>query len=225
MMNELPYFCFVVIAVPQLWPYYVEVPYTAWPDEAMYYNSNGDCRRPYDLEWSYLEVMNWATYENIVVWNAAMFDAYRAGQMRLRLEDEIRWGEEAEKEPGTLTSAPIARLWLYLLDAIPREYCEPGNVIVSSFRCAKSQLVAAVARLFMRRLQSDVVWDGQTGNLLTLKQLVDLYLEDFPLEASDRLADEAQRVFSEGEAWHREHPDVQIGWWKTLAQVREAIKS
>jgi hypothetical protein len=220
MMNELPYFYFVVMAAPQLWPYYVEIPYAAWPDEAMYYNSNGTCQQPYDRAWSYLDVMNWETHENIIVCDAKGFSADQVEQTRLMLEEELDiWTSD-----DLLSLTHVYRLLLHLLDAIPREYCEPSNVVVSSFRCAKPQLVAAVARLFMRRLQSNAVWDRQTGNLLTLKQLVDLYLEGFPLEASDSLADEAQQVFSEGEAWHRAHPDVQIGWWKTLAQVREAIK-
>jgi hypothetical protein len=221
-MNEQPYFCFVVMATPQLWPYYVEIPYTAWPDEGMYYNSNGTCQQPYDREWRYLDVMNWETHENIIVYDAKAFGAGQVEQARLALKEELEiWAND----DNLLSLAHVYRLLSHLLDTIPRECCEPGNVIVSSFRCAQPQLVAAVARLFMRRLQSDVAWDGQTDNFLTLKQLVDLYLEGFPLEASDRLANEAQRVFSEGEAWHRAHPDAQIGWWKTLAQVREAIKS
>jgi hypothetical protein len=221
-MNEQLYFCFIVVATPQHWPYYVEIPYTAWPDEGMYYNSNGTCKQPYDQEWRYLDVMNWETHENIIVCDAKAFSEGQAEQTRLALQQELEiWGND----DSLLSLAHVYRLLSHLQDTIPGEYCNPGNVIISSFRCAHPQLVAAVTRLFMRRLHSDVAWDGQTGNLITLEQLGNLYLGNFPLEASDRLADEAQQVFSEGAAWHRAHPDVQIGWWKTLAQVREAIES
>jgi hypothetical protein len=164
--------------------------------------------------------MNWETHENIIVCDAK--GLVQTDQARQALEKELDiWSSD----DSLLSLAYVYRLLMHLLDAIPQEHCEPGNVVVSSFRCGGPQLVAVVARLFMQRLQSDIAWDGQTGDLLTLGQLEKLYLEDFALESRDRLANEARRVFSEGEAWHRAHPDVQIGWWKTIAQVREAIRS
>ena len=220
-MNELPYFYFVVQATPQSWPYYVEIPYTAWPDEAMYYNSNGTGRQPYDHEWHYLDVMNWETHENIIVCDAKAFDANQIEQTRLALQRELEMWTDEE----LFSLSHVYRLLWYLSENLPHKYCKFGNVIVSSFRCPRPRLVAVVARLFMRRLQSNVAWDAQTNNVINLNQLVNLYLQDFPLEASDKLADEAQQVFAEGEIWHRAHPDTQIGWWKTLAQVREAIKN
>lgn len=43
----------MVVADAQPWPYYAKVPYAAWPDEEMYYNSNlwnkGD-RTPEEIE-------------------------------------------------------------------------------------------------------------------------------------------------------------------------------
>jgi hypothetical protein len=218
-MSETPYFYFVVVADTQMWPYYVEIPYTAWPDETMYYNSNGDCQQPYDREWSYLDVMNWETKENLVVSNARGFSTPKIEQERQRLlEEAASWGEEF------LTPAPIIRLVLHLSDTIPAEYCKAGNVVIASLQCGRPELSASVVRLFMRRLQSDVVWDGQTNTCFTLQQLTERYLGNFPLKEADRLADKVCSLFSEGEARHRAHPEQQIGWWKTLDQVRAFLQ-
>jgi hypothetical protein len=220
--SVMPYFYFVVVADTQPWPYYAEVPYTAWPDEEMYYNSNGDCQQPYDRTWSYLDVMNWETHENIIVCDAKGFSANQTEQTRLMLSEELDvWGND----DSLLSLAHVYQLLLYLLDVIPREYCVPGNVIVSSFRCGKPHIAAVVARLFTRRLQSDVIWDGQIESTLTVTQLADRYLCALPVGESDALADEVRRVFSEGERWHRAHPERDIGWWKTLAQVRQVLEN
>jgi hypothetical protein len=166
--SVIPYFYFVVVADTRPWPYYAEVPYTAWPDEKMYYNSNGDCQQPYDRTWSYLDVMNWETHENIIVCDAKGLSVDQTEQARLTLRKELNiWGND----DSLLSLAHVYQLLLYLLDAIPSEYCVPGNVIVSSFRCDKPHLAAVVARLFTRRLQSDVIWDGQTESALTPEQL------------------------------------------------------
>jgi hypothetical protein len=216
-----PYFYFVIVADMQPWPYYAEVPYAAWPDKEMHYNSNGDCQQPYDRTWSYLDVMNWKTHENMIVNNAKGFSVDRAEQTRLALRKELNtWGND----DSLLSLKHIYQLLLYLLDAIPREYCMPSNVVVSSFRCDRPALASVVTRLFTRRLQFDVIWDGQTESTLTPEQLTDRYLRAFPIGKSDTLADEVQHVFSEGEMWHRAHPERDIGWWKTLAQVREVLQ-
>jgi hypothetical protein len=150
-MNELPYFYFVVISEPQKWPYYAEIPYSAWPDETMYYNSNGNCTHVCDREWSYLDVMNWDTHENLIVCNAKMFDDEFAHRTRELAEQNLDDSDEL------LATGHIARLVLYWLENIPGEYRKEGNVVIGSFRCNAPELSASVADLFMRRLKSDKV--------------------------------------------------------------------
>jgi hypothetical protein len=217
-MNELPYFYFIVLAEPQAWPYYAEIPYAAWPDESMSYNSNGTCRQPYDREWLYLDVMNWETHENIVVCDASSFDSERADATRALIENNLNDGDDL------LANSHVARLLLHLLNAIPAEYRTRGNVIISSFRCNKPAITAAIADLFMRRLQAQTAWDAQTGQTIDASKLHALYLKGFPIEASQKIADEVRHWFAEAESKHQAQIDTSIDWWKTLAQVRQYVQ-
>ncbi len=217
-MNELPYFYFIVLSHPQPWPYYAEIPYAAWPDEAMYYNSNGNCEHVFDRGWSYLDVMHWDTHENLIICNAKMFDNQSVQKTRQFAEKNLGYGEDM------LANIHVARLFLYLLENIPGEYRQEGNVVVSSFRCSVPSLSASVADLFMRRLKSDQVWDAQSTQMMSPAQLRLRYLNDFPMEASKRTADEVQRLFSKAEIKYQGLPEKGNEWWKTIAQVRAFVE-
>jgi hypothetical protein len=217
-MNELPYFYFIVPADPQPWPYFAEIPYAAWPDEAMDYNSDGNCEHVVDRNWSYLDVMNWETHENLLVCNAKILYGESGAKMRLLSEQNLGWGDDL------LSLSHPARLVLYLLDNLPAEYRKEGNAVISSFRCATPVLTAAVACLFMRRFQSKVVWDAQSAQAISDSELSARYLNDFPMGASIQLADEAARLFGEAEAKYQGRAGKSGDWWKTLAQIRAFIE-
>jgi len=160
--------------------------------------------------------------QDILVWNGRLLNKYRDAKVRPELEEAIRTaGEEWISETNFgLTNQPMFKLWLYLLNIIPEEHCQPGNAIVASYRCSRPELSASVARLFLRRLYSDTVWDGQTNNIITTHQLENNYLSNFPMGKSDELSDEAHTLFSEGELWLQSHPDYPLDWQKTLAHAR-----
>lgn len=212
-------FCFVVVAESQAWPVYAEIPYAAWPDQALQYDSYGDCRAPYERDWSCLSVMNWSTHEVIVVLSAEALNTEIAQQIELRLVfqhhgDWVVW-TQADLIP------------LQSLSTVPLEYLQPGNVFIAAFQCDHIEPSALVARLFMRRLHARFVWDGQSGELITQRRLEDNYLKGAPLETGDALTDEVRQVFAEGEAWHHKHPGYPRiwFWWKTPAHVRDTIES
>ncbi len=217
-MNKLPYFHFIVLSKPQKWPYYAEIPYAAWPDEAMYYNSNGDCEHVFDRSWSYLDVMNWATHENLIVCNAKMFDSRSAQKTRQLAEQASADGDDL------LANSHVAWLFLHLLENIPGEYRKEGHVVVSSFRCNTPSLSASVADLFMRRLESDQAWDAQSAQILSSAELRSRYLNDFPIATSIKVADEVQHLFSQAEVKYQRLAEKGNGWWKTIAEVRAFVK-
>lgn len=217
-MNELPYFYFIVLSKPQEWPYYAEIPYTAWPDERMYYNSNGDCRHVFDRDWSYLDVMNWNTHENLIVCNAKMFADPLAQKTRELIEHNLADGDDL------LANSHVARLFQYWLENIPAEYRNEGNVVVGSFRCRMPSLSASVADLFMRRLNSTQVWDAQSSQMIDPAQLHPRYLKDFPIEPSHRLADEVYQLFNQAEVKYQSLAEKRYEWWKTIAEVRAFVE-
>lgn len=217
-MNELIYFCFIVLSGPQKWPYYAEIPYAAWPDETMYYNSNGNCRYVCDREWSYLDVMNWNTYENLIVCDAKMFDDQFVQKTRGFAEQNVSDGDDL------LANSHVARLFLYWLENIPREYRKEGNVVIGSFRCNTPALSASVADLFVRRLKSDKVWDAQSGRIMSSAELRLRYLDDFPIESSIKIADVVQQLFNKAEVKYQGLAEKSTDWWKTIAQLRTFIE-
>lgn len=218
-MNEQPYFYFVVLSKPQVWPYYAEVPYTAWPDETMYYNSNGNCRHVFDRDWSYLDVMNWDTHEDLIVCNAKMFDDHSMHKTRELIEQNISDGDDL------LANSHVARLLLHWLENIPAAYREEGNAVIGSFRCNTPSLSASVADLFMRRLKSNMVWDAQAPQIIHSAELHLQYLKGFPVESSRRIADEVQQLFDIAEIKHQRLAEKRNDWWKTIAEVRAFIES
>jgi hypothetical protein len=217
-MNELPYFYFIVLSEPQKWPYYVEIPYAAWPDEGMYYNSNGDCEHVFDRDWSYLDVMNWDTHENLIVCKADMFDDQAAQKTRKLAEQSSLDGDDL------LANSHVARLFLHWLDNIPVEYRKGGNAVIGSFRCITPSLSASVADLFARRLQSDTIWDAQSAQILSAKELRLRYLMNFPIESSVKIATEVQQWFSKAEVKYQGLAEKRNDWWKTLAEVRAFVE-
>jgi len=197
-MNELPYFYFIVLSEPQIWPYYAEIPYAAWPDETMDYNSNGNCEYVCDRRWSYLDVMNWGTHEDLLVCNAKMFDENEwAERTRLLAEQNLNDGNDL------LAGSHIARLLIYLRENIPTVYRKEGNAIISSFRCDSPVISASVAGLFARRLQSNMVWDAQSGQIINASELRVRYLSGFPIEASMKITDEVQSLFGKAEVKYK----------------------
>jgi hypothetical protein len=240
-VKKLAHLCFVVIAEPQDWPYYPEIPYAAWPDETLEYDSYGDCLAPYDRNWSCLSVNSWSNDEVIVVLKAVAFDPVMAQQAEFRLvvrhdDDWAVWTQAGYVPLGSF-------------GPVPSEYWRPGNVFIASLRRdraeppafaarlvkvlqglfgrrrLRAEPVALAARLFMRRLGTDLVWDGQSRQVLTQPQLEDRYLRGPRLETSDALTDEVQETFAEGEVWHREQPGYPRVWfwWKSPAHVRATI--
>ncbi|MBI5944306.1 MAG: hypothetical protein HY864_08050 [Chloroflexi bacterium] len=216
-MNELPYFYFVVLSKPKSWPYFAEIPYAAWPDEALSYNSNGNCEHVFDRNWSYLDVMNWETHENLIVCNANMFTDPLIQKTRQLIEKNLSGGDDL------LATGHIARLLLYWLENIPAEYRMEGNAIIGSFRCNRPRLSAAAVHLFMKRLRSDQVWDAQSSQVLDSTQLQLGYLTDFPVEPSQKLANEVQQLFSQAEVKYESTTDKEPVWWKTISQVRAFV--
>jgi hypothetical protein len=217
-MNEQPYFYFIVLSEPQEWPYYAEIPYVAWPDEAMSYNSNGNCEHVFDRDWSYLDVMNWDTHENLIVCNAKMFAGPFIQKTRELIEQDISDGDDL------LANNHVARLFLYWLENIPAEYRNEGNVVVGSFRCSMPNLSASVAGLFLNRLKSDQVWDAQSTQIIDSRQLHLRYLKDFPIEASHKLADDVRHLFDKAEVKYHSTSEKRDAWWKTIAEVRAFIE-
>jgi hypothetical protein len=217
-MNEQPYFYFIVLSEPQAWPYYLEIPYAAWPDESMSYNSNGNCEHLFDRNWSYLDVMNWDTHENLIVCNAKMFADLFKHKTRELIEQNISDGDDL------LANSHVARLFLYWLENIPAEYRTEGNVVVGSFRCKNPSLTASVTDLFIRRLRSDGVWDAQSTQTIDVAQVHLRYLKDFPIEASHKLADEVQQLFDKAEVKYQSTAEKRDDWWKTIAEVRGFIE-
>jgi hypothetical protein len=217
-MNELPYFYFVIIGEPQKWPYYAEIPYSAWPDETINYNSNGNCMYVYDREWSYLDVMNWETHENLIVCNAKMFDGEFVQRTRELVKQNLNDGDDL------LANSHVAKLLLFLLEDIPDKYRKAGNVIVGSFRCSTTEITALVADLFMRRLQSNFVWDAQSAQLFNSSELRTRHLNSSPLEISIKLANEVQKLFSRAEVKYQGQAEKSTDWWKTIAELRSFVE-
>jgi len=217
-MNEQLYFYFIVLSEPEAWPYFAEVPYTAWPEAALSYNSNGNCEHVFDRHWSYLDVMNWDTHENLIVCNAKMFADPFTQKTRELIEQNISTGDDL------LATSHVARLFLYWLENIPVEYRNEGNVVIGSFRCKNPSLTASVADLFMKRLKSDQVWDAQSTQIIDSAQLQLRYLKDFPVEASHKLADEVQQLFGKAEVKYQNSAEKRADWWKTIAHVRAFLE-
>jgi hypothetical protein len=103
---------------------------------------------------------------------------------------------------------------LRALGDIPSEYRGAGNVYVAAIGCNRVEPPSLVARLFMRRLNSKLVWDGQVATLRTREELETDYLEDYPLKTTDSLVDEIHRLcaIGDGRRWYDET-------WKRKAQA------
>jgi hypothetical protein len=217
-MNEQPYFYFVVLSEPKSWPYFAEIPYAAWPDEFLSYNSNGNCEHVFDRDWSYLDVMNWETHENLIVCNANLFADPSAQRTRQLIEQNLYDGDDL------LANSHVARLFLDWLENLPAEFRIEGNVVIGSFRCPTAQLSAAVTDLFMKRLESDQVWDAQSSQILDSTQLHDQHLKDFPIESSQQFADKVQQLFHQAEVKYQSATEKRAVWWKTISEVRAVVE-
>lgn len=54
----------LIISTPR--PYFAEVPYYLWSD--VNYDSDGDCRRPTDREWTWLRIENRVSGDEVEIW-------------------------------------------------------------------------------------------------------------------------------------------------------------
>lgn len=189
--SALQTYKFVVISKPNLWPYSGEVPYAAWPEKTLIYDSWGnDPAWPEGREWSYLSLMNVANRETIIAVDTGMI--YPPKDYNLKLVNGI-FASQGELVIWTqLGSLPISTL------KIVPEYRSMGNVCIASFGCSNIEPAALVTRLFMKHLKSELVWDGQANVLRNRQDLEVNYLDGYHLEMVDNITDEIRLLCATG---------------------------
>lgn len=205
-MNDTPFFALVVIAKPQPWPYYAEIPYTAWPSSSLDYDSFGNCRPTYSRTWSYLTVVNRATNELLLVLSAE------------------RWNTPLPNQDLVWTQRD--RLPLASLGAIPLLYAVGGNVVIAAPPDTVRARVARVAALFLERLGADRVFDCSLQREISGEQWIATYAGKEERTRSKRSCDDVHAAFRQGEAWHRAHKSYPVTgfWWKTPADIRAQME-
>jgi hypothetical protein len=142
--------------------------------------------------------MNWSTRETILVVDAAAVVGYSS------VDDPQRVNGVFVYQGEWVIWTQLGLVPLRALGGIPGEHGGAGNVYIAAMGCDGGEPSALAARLFMRRLDSVYVWDGQVGALRTLQELETEYLEGHPLETTDLLVDEMHHLcaIGDGRRWY-----------------------